>query len=279
MNGEDFMIRWTDDASLRDWLYDHVTGLKETIMAGDAEKMALVLQRWVGQHATFSHKELLLNHGKLSTAALLEGVLSLQGGLWCGGVAELFASLVRLFPGFYAAKWSYGYRDENVSHVTTLIGTKAGNCFVADAYLGYLYLETGTKKLLSFGSLIKRIMDKDYDSITRLDIPQRRPAIARPGHSANRFAWLYRNRPIPEPRDAAGLLVYDGAECSFPALFRPGSQNRKRIEKLRGDTPFEEFMHDLILVAPELSRFAPNNSETWTEFSVMRNIMHTISGE
>jgi hypothetical protein len=261
------MIRWTDDASLRDWLYDEIAGLKTRVQDGDAKMMALALQRWVGQNAAFSHRELLLDHGKLSTAGLLEGVLSLEGGLWCGGVAELFASLVRLFPGFYAAKWSYGYRDENV------------NCFVADAYLGYLYLETGTKKLLSFGSLIKRIMDKDYDSITRLDIPQRRPAIARPGHSANRFAWLYRNRPIPEPRDAAGLLVYDGAECSFPALFRPGSQNRKRIEKLRGDTPFEEFMHDLILVAPELSRFAPNNSETWTEFSVMRNIIHTISGE
>ena len=159
------MIRWDDDASLRDWLYDEVEGLKIRVEEHDAKMMALALQRWVGENATFSHKELLLDHGKLSTIELLEGVVNLKGGLWCGGVAELFAGLVRLFPGFYAAKWSYGYRGQNVSHVTTLVGTKEGNCFVFDAYLGYIYLDVGTRDMLPFGDLIKRILNKEYTSI------------------------------------------------------------------------------------------------------------------
>ena len=273
------MARWEDDASLCDWLYDEIEGLKAKVESGDAKMVALALQLWVGQNAAFSHEELLLDHGKLSTTqALLEGLLNLEGGLWCGGVAELYSRLIRLFPGYYAAKWSYGYHAENVSHVTTLVGTKDGDSYIFDAYLGYVYLDSQTREMLPFGELIKRIVNKEYSSIEQLNIPQRRPALARPGHQANRLAWLYLNREMPEPRSVGGLLVYDDAECSAPALYRWGSSNRMRIERIRGDIPFEEFMYDMILVEPTLTRFAPQNSETWTEFSVMRDIIETVIG-
>lgn len=269
------MTRWNDDNELRHWLYEEVGNLEEQYSKGNLLVAAHLLLKYAGSVATFSHKNLLLDHGRLNHRDILEAALAFQGGLWCGGVADMFAGIVNAFPGLYAAKWSYGMRPENITHVTTIVGTSDGEAYVMDAYLGYIYLDAENKRLLPFGEVLYYIRRGKYDKIARLDIPFQRPAVGTRDDSPGSFNWLFDGDvPTPTPTENGDKLVYFGAQPSFDALYRWGGANRTRIEKARGGKPFDEFMWDLILEDGHLSRFTPEVSASSGEWNIMRQILN-----
>jgi hypothetical protein len=268
------MSRWKDDNELRHWLYKEVDHLEEEYFKDNLLVTAHLLLRYVASVATFSHRNLLLDHGVMNHRELLDAALDYQGGLWCGGVADMFAGIVNAFPGLYAAKWSYGMRQENITHVTTIVGTSAGDAYCMDAYLGYVYLDAGNKRLLPFSEVVYHVRRGEYDRIDRQDIPIQRPAVGTADDSPGSFNWLFDGN-VPMPRTIGDKLVYDGARPSFDALYRWGGANRTRIERARGNKPFDAFMWDLIIEDGHLSRFTPGVSESSGEWNIMRQILNT----
>lgn len=268
-------MKWENDDELRHWLYDVVPALQEQYDKGNYLIVAHLLRRYVSSIATFSHKNLLLDHEKLDHRQLLEAVLAYEGGLWCGGVAALFAGIVNAFPGLYAGRWSYGMRRENITHVTTVVGTSDGKAYCMDAYLGYVYLDAKTQQLLTFGEVLYRIRNRNYDTIVRRDFSIERPAVGTMDDSPGSFNWLFEGTEVPAPVQHEDKLVYFGAKPSFDALYGWGRENRVRIEQVRGAKSFEEFMWDLILEDGHLSRFTPEISESSGEWSIMRSILNT----
>ena len=157
---------------LRHWLYDTVAGLEDAYIFGDLIKAAKILRGWVARVSTFSHKALLLDHNKLPTHELLQRALNYEGGLWCGGVAELYLSLLRTIPGIVAAKYNYGLRDEEigaVTHMTVLVGTKEGDVYNLDPYIGYEWR-------MPFGEVLGHIKNRRYHAVRMKHLLTGRPA-------------------------------------------------------------------------------------------------------
>jgi hypothetical protein len=142
-----------------------------------------------------------------------------------------------------------------------------------DAYLGYVYLDAETNQLLPFGEVLYRIRRREYDTIRRLDLPVERPAVGTADDRPASFNWLF-EKEVPDPVQHGELFVYHGAQPSFDALYHWGGANRTRIERARGDTPFDEFMWDLILEDGHLSRFTPEVSQSSSEWKIMRTILN-----
>lgn len=270
-------LMWESDDDLRHWLLETVDGLQEAWTKRDLVGLAYILLNWLGCHGTFSHKHLLLDHRGLSVQQLLSKMLSYEGGVWCGGMATCFTELLYCFPGVYAAKWSYGLHEQNISHVTTLLGRRDGKAFVFDCYLGYTYKDATTGEAFEFSDLLCAIRDKDYERIERVDIGLRRPAVAIVGDIGNRFNWCFGGQP-PAPEKYEDRWVYQGAETSCDNLFAPGTHNRNRIDAARGDVPFEHFMYDLILEETRISRWVPRESREIpsTSFSLMRRLIQRL---
>jgi hypothetical protein len=267
---------WKNDKELRKWLLKMVPGLKEAWEARNSLEMAHIMVRWVAAHATFSHRDLLLKHDA-GPRELLPGLLNYEGGVWCGGTAKLFCELMQLFSGIYTATWGYGLHKENISHVTTLVGQKDGPCYVFDAYLGYSYRDPNTLQMIPFGDLLHLIRTKQYDRIEQAGFDIRRPAVALPGDRGAGFNWLFDGR-VPDPIVYEDRLVFRHARPSADRLFAPGTHNRNRIDRVRGDQPFREFMLDLILKEPQISRWAkdPADKLPYTEFAVMRELVYRL---
>lgn len=268
---------WDTPKDLKRWLLKSVEGLEVAWDKRNVVEMAYVLQRWLGSIGTFSHKSLLLDHNKLNIRQLLAGMISYEGGVWCGGMATCFVGLLQCFPGVYAAKWGYGLRDKNISHVTALVGQKDGRAFIFDAYLGYIYKDAESGELFEFSELLCAIRNKQYDRIIRVDIPLKRPAVTRIGDIGNRFNWCFGGKP-PNPVKYTDRWVYYGARVSCNGLFAPGTHNRNRIDAVRGDTPFEHFMLDLILKETRISRWTSKGDGeiSSTSFSLMRHLVQGL---
>ena len=265
---------FTNDYELRHWLYERVSGLEDTYKGEDYLKTALLLLDWVGRHATFSHKELVLDHAE-DPFVFLKKLLVYEGGTWCGGVAQLYHSTMRAFPGLHSAKLGYGYHDPsiNLTHMTNLVGLKDGKCYNLDAYLGYYYTDPDGE-LLDFGEVLAHIKQKEYDCIRRVDVPLPRPAVTLPDDNGKNFGWLF-DKGVPEPEVYEDRLVFQGAMASFPALFCEGSRNRRRADQQRGGQPFEEFVLDLIMVEPTLTRFC-DVSQSFPEYNVIREMLYKL---
>lgn len=259
---------------LRHYLFKHIKKLKSTFESKDYLATAFLLRDWVGRHATFSHKELLLKHKNLDTAQLLDQLLAGQGGVWCGGTAQLFSGLAEALPGLYVAEYNYGYR-KGPSHVTNIVGLKDGRCYNLDAYHSYHWVDEN-QELLEFGKLLYYIRQKEYKRFTRIDVDLPRPALAGPDDNGRGFRWLYGYGELPQPVRVGGYSVYPGAMPKIPWLYSEGSKNRLMADELRGEQPFDEFMLDMMLVEPRLSRLAPAVSASFTEYSVMHKILQDL---
>jgi hypothetical protein len=260
----------------RQWLFKNIEGLKAVFESKDDLATAFLLRDWIGRHATFTHKELLLQHGSLDTKQLLEKLLLCEGGVWCGGTARVFSGIAQALPGFYVAEYSFGYHADGVSHTTNIVGLKNGKCYNLDAYHGYHWVDSESQELLEFGEMLRRIKCKEYNRITRVDIDLPRPALAGPGDNGRGFRWLYGYGEIPQPVCAGGYAVYLNAMPKFEWLYSEGAKNRLRVDSLRGEQPLDEFMLDMIFVEADLSRFAPDASSSFTEYSVMRGLIRHL---
>lgn len=260
---------------LRHWLYGEILELEQSYCDDrDYLKTAFLLRDWVGRHATFSHKEHILDHGKLDFWQLLRGLLELRGGVWCGGVAELFFGLAQCFPGLYVAKYGYGLHTKNISHVTNLVALKDGTVYNLDAYLGYHWVYAGSNEMMDFGTLLHRIRRGDYSTIARVDIALPRPAVAGLDDDGRNFKWLFPDG-IPEPDEKDGLKVWRSATPSYGRLYREGSHNRVRIDAVRGDKPLDEFMLDLMRREVSISRFSGEDLES-TEYKAFREVLKKV---
>jgi len=260
----------------RQYLFKQIKGLKKLLGSGDDLATAFLLRDWVGRHATFVHRELLLQHQSLSSQQLLKELGAGKGGVWCGGTARLFSGLARALPGLYVAEYHYGYYDKGLSHSTNIVGLKDGQCYNLDAYHGYHWVDSKSLEMLDFGEMLCRIKRKEYERITRVDVDLPRSALAGPGDDGRGFRWLYGYGEIPDPVYAGGYAVYPGAMPKYEWLYSEGTKNRLRADKLRGDQPLDEFMLDTMLVGAKMSRLAPDTSDSFTEYSVMHKMLQCL---
>jgi len=269
-------IKHDEFYAFRQWLFKRIRGFQAILKSKDYLAAAFFLRDWVGRHAIFTHRELLLDHGKLSAQQLVKELLEGKGGVWCGGTSRLFSGIARAIPGLYVAEYGYGYRADSLSHVTNIVGLKDGRCYNLDAYHGYHWVDSESQELLEFGELLCRIKRKEYTRIRRMDVELPRPALAGPGDDGAGFRWLYGYKEMPEPMHVMGYSVFQGAMPQFARLYSEGSANRLRADALRGKQPLDEFMLDMMLVDARLSRFAPNVSDSFAEYSVMNKMLQDL---
>jgi len=254
--------------SLRNWLYDHVPGVESAYNSNDLIAVARILRDWTGSIATFSHSDLSLDHNSLPVHELLAGALNYEGGMWCGGVAELYMRLLRTIPGMTAAKYNYGVRNDEIGHVThmtVLVGDSNGKVWCFDPYLGYEFTEP-------FGDVLCHIAHKRYGAVSMVTNPIPRPAITLPGEKSG-YEWLFPTG-VPESVKYEDRWVYHGAAPSWGGLFASDTPNRVRADAYRGEQPLAEWLMDLMLVGAELGRFS--DEYEWNEFACVRKLFYSM---
>lgn len=279
MSGEVSMISWKDNKELRKWLYEQVGELEDTLEKKQYWDACLLLLHWVGSNICFSHRDLLLDHSTFELHDLLRKSLNAEGGVWCAGTATIYAGLVNLFPGLYAAKYGYGLHAVNLTHTTTLVTWKGGKVYNLDVYLGYTWQQAGSERILSFWDVLARVRRGNYESIYRKDLLLKRRSVGKLDDDGRSFKWLFPNRELPTPTILGDRKIWNDAQPCWNRLYARGTPNRKRAEEVRGSVSFNHFMLDLMLKEPQLSRFAPESSDVWVEFNAMREGLFAMMEE
>jgi len=257
------MKSWTarflsSELALPSYLYGHVPSL----MSEAGLEGVFALRDWFMSVLCYSGPELLLAHGG-NEEKLLRSLLRYEGGLWCAGAAELFSLLLKQVH-IPATTFMYGYQGlASLSHVTTVFsltvrdvdGFAIPKFYLLDPYLGFHYVDPGSRQMLDFSELLRRTRDKRYDQIERVDTAIKRPYVAQPGDDPAYRSWLF-DDGVPEPEEAASTTVYHGATYTVDKLFVPSSPMRKLADERRGNVPLDHFLLDLMLVKPELGRMS-----------------------
>jgi len=262
-----------DEDDLREWLYQEVNGLYKTLEAGEITKAAFVLRQWVSEYSSYPQRELLLLHWEHTLSEMLYKLQKHEGGVWCGGAAWLFSSLLQL-AHIPAAVYMYGEGD--LSHETTVFGVKQGKYFrfyLLDAYLNFHYTHPDGK-LMNLEELFYRVRQKQYDQIVRVDVPIARKLVTA-DRDAQYYSWLFPDGAPEEPDFEAGdHKVYKGAVHSVSELLLPSSPFRKLADQERGAQPLEEFMLDLMLVHPTFGRMYNTN---YPEIALYQGVVEALT--
>jgi len=231
-------------------------------------KKAMMLREWAMGMANYCGREYLLpGFERLGIVEQLKALASYQCGLWCGDAAAWYVNVLRCFY-VPATRFFYGYDREGLgglSHVTVLVGycdRKPGEPYdpdhvIIDPYLGFHY-EDVAGKMMPIHELIPRVIQREYDSIKRVDTALARPYLANANEQHGFRKWLFPGNVQPEQGEQqGGRTVFRGATHSVDKLFTPGSPTWKQAEEKRGDIPLGHYLLDLMLVRPRFEQILP----------------------
>lgn len=223
-------------------------------------EQAMVIRKWLSTIVSFSNKELLLEHEYISVISFLQRLERYEGGLWCAGIAKLYADILYQVYGIPSATFAYGYSETGLSHVTTVVGyreKKDVKFTVIDAYLGFHY-EDGFGEILSLDEVLAQVIAGKADEIERVDVKLPRSYISMSNNLPDSEKWLFENNVIPEPTRQGGVSVYPGALVSVPKLYCHNSTMMNLAldvnSNIRSETDLNVFLMEMMLVEPELSR-------------------------
>jgi hypothetical protein len=274
MEDERFMTIETKE-ELRRFLFNENSGLYTACKQKRWIDAAFKVRRYTSSVACYPGSGMKLDHSDLDTIPLLQAMLEYQGGLWCGGTSKLLRGLLQAvgIPAF-----SYGYGHSPTSHATNIFGAKDEDgkykFYILDAYGNYHYEDSVTGELIPFDDLLRRIRDKQHDSIQVVEVRIPRPYVVKPGDDPAFRKWLFEDG-IPSPVKYQNAWVYPGATYAISKLLKDGTPFRKRVDEMRGERTVHEFMLDLIFVNPNISRLSTDD-DGYAEWSLLHDLFTSM---
>lgn len=264
------------------YLHHEVPDLKR---AHDLEAI-LKLRDWLTSKLCYSALELVIPHRDLDVDRLMKSLLRHEGGLWCGGAAELFVLLLKEIR-VPATIFIYGYQGlRSLSHTTTIVSPDEGSIsprfYLLDSYLGFHYVDPDSGRILDLSELLSRVRDRRYSEIGRVDKAIQRPYVTNIGDGPEYRQWLFDEGAIgPFPNKKT--WVYTGASYTLPKLFVETSPMRHLADEKRGDQPLDEYLLDLMFVNPQIGDLSlplrdDDDHSTYTSWSLMQQLV-TIMAE
>ena len=269
------------DTDLIIYINNSVEGLYDRLQAGQVLEAVFALRAWVAELTSWSDETLLISpQAYPPLREMIRILLEHEQGVWCGGCAHLFSQLLQLL-GIPAAVYTYGAGE--ISHETVVFGIQEEQdfCFyIADAYLGYHYVDTRTDKLMPVRVLLELLRKKQYQHIWRVDENFRRHALIGRDQDMRQFPWLYPGRQVPDaqPRTCGDRLVYANATLSMDGLLLPTSPFRQLVDTvIREGQSLEEFMLEMMLINPTFGRMGFGSGFAYAEYAFYRGIIQALS--
>lgn len=251
-------------------------------------RKAWALRKWTVGLCNYCAREYLIpGFSLMKLLDQLRALRNYEGGVWCGDTAALFVNMLRLcyIP---AARFSYGYSAIGLSHVTVLIGylapgtggkSKSFEFTIFDPYLGFHYEDTATQQALPMPELLRRVIQKEYETVQQVDTELVRPYIANPNEQYGFRGWLFPGGQQPRQGVRHGkVMVYQGASNTVDKLFSPGSPMWNLAAEKRGDKLLGHYLLDLMLVEPHFNRVIPELHELkWSDAYPEYEFFHKLT--
>lgn len=257
-------------------LYGEIPGFRAILEGGRGIGAAVMVRDWVSAKATYPQRELLILHWKHTVPKILGLLEADAGGLWCGGAAFVLADALN---ACYIPASVYSYGAGSISHETVVFGQtlnagKSYQYYILDAYLNFHYVYPGTNTWMPISEMWRRIRNKQYQDIQRVDSRIERNLVTSTKDAAY-YKWLFDNDVPSVPiRVTNGHSVYSGATHSVQKVLATGPF-REAIDAVRKDKPIEEFMLDLMLVKPVFSIMTPN-AAAYPETFLLRTMIDSL---
>lgn len=268
------------DSSIRNYLYNEISGLKKCIQARPPRKLdaAFLIRDWVGALSTYSERALLLPasmHKNLPR--MIMALQELKGGIWCGGCAALFAGILN---ACYIPAIVYTYGKGDLSHATVLVANTEGKRFgyyLLDSYLGY-HFEDREGNLQEFTEMLRHIKRGEYDQIVRVDKKIYRHLLCQESKPAEWYKWLFDNDTPSLGADVGKLKAHPRAWHSIGKLLMSGGF-ADLANEARGEQPLGEFMLDLMMVNPSFARRNVACKECFLDWDLHERMIQVLGRE